>query len=69
MNEKTTRVFNGWLALTEAERDELDKAVREYKATPIEKRARLRESTRDRATKCKLAHWDKVVPAAADNAA
>jgi hypothetical protein len=51
MNEKTTRVFNGWLALSEAERSEFEKAVREYNATPMEKRARLRESTRDHVTK------------------
>ena len=51
MNEKTNRVFNGWLALTENERNDFEKAVREYQAAPIDKRARLRESTRDHATK------------------
>ena len=30
MNEKVTRVFNGWLALSDSERAELQKAIGEY---------------------------------------
>lgn len=30
MNEKVTRVFNGWLKLSESERAELQNAIREF---------------------------------------
>ena len=48
MNDKTKRVFNGWLALTEAERTEFEKAVKEYDAAPSEKKQLVRKSNSDR---------------------
>ncbi len=51
MNNKTERVFSGWLALTPVERAELEKAVREFNAGSISKQQELRESTRDHLTK------------------
>jgi hypothetical protein len=48
MNDKTKRVFNGWLALSDAERTEFDKAMKEYAAAPLEKKQQLRKSTSDR---------------------
>lgn len=51
MNDKTRRVFNGWLALSTDERDEFEKAVKEYNATPSTKQRELRESSQDRVLK------------------
>lgn len=51
MNEKTTRVFNGWLALFADERADFEKAVREYNAASSTKQQQLKESTRDRVIK------------------
>jgi hypothetical protein len=51
MNDKTRRVFNGWLALTVAERDEFDKALKEYNAASSTKQRELRESSHDRVIK------------------
>ena len=38
MNNKTKVVFNGWLELSQAERDEFEKAVREYSAGTSQKK-------------------------------
>jgi hypothetical protein len=51
MNDKTKRVFNGWLALTTAEREEFEKAVREYNTSTSTKQQQLRESSSDRVMK------------------
>lgn len=51
MNHKTERVFNGWLALSEAEREEFKKAKKEYKEATLAKQQQLRESSRDRVVK------------------
>lgn len=44
MNDKTRRVFHGWLELSAAERDEFEKAIREYNAAYPTKQRELRES-------------------------
>ena len=41
------RVFNGWLALSAAERDEFEKVVREYNAASSTQQRELRESSND----------------------
>jgi hypothetical protein len=46
MNKKTQFVFNGWLELSQAERDEFENAVREYNSGTYQKRVQLTESTR-----------------------
>ena len=51
MNDKTRRVFNGWLELSATEREEFAKAVREYNAETFTKQRELRESTQDRVMK------------------
>lgn len=51
MNEKTKTVFNGWLNLSEMERLELDKAVREYRESSNTTRDSIRESVRKSATR------------------
>jgi hypothetical protein len=51
MNDKTKRVFNGWLALSDAERDEFKKARKEYKEATPTKQQQLRESSRDQIQK------------------
>lgn len=51
MNDKTKRVFNGWLALSATERDEFEKAVREYNASTSTKQKELRETFSDRVQK------------------
>lgn len=47
MNDKTKFVFNGWLALSESEREELAEAIRQYQAGSLSKKSSLNESTRD----------------------
>jgi len=44
MNEKTNKVFNGWLGLTTDERREFDKAVRDYNNETESGKTTLRES-------------------------
>lgn len=44
MNEKTNKVFNGWLALTTDERQEFQKAVRDYIEQPESGKMKIRES-------------------------
>lgn len=51
MNEKTERVFNGWLALSATERAEFDRAVRDYNNGSTSKQQEIRESTREHLTK------------------
>lgn len=51
MNSKTERVFNGWLALSPAERRDFEKAVRDYNNGTSTKQEELRESVRDHVTK------------------
>jgi hypothetical protein len=51
MNDKTRRVFAGWLKLTEGERRDLENAVREYNTATLSEQRRLMESTRDSVTK------------------
>jgi hypothetical protein len=46
MNEKTRRVFNGWLNLTIGERQELEAAIRRYNTSTESEQRQLRESTR-----------------------
>ena len=43
VNDKSKRVFNGWTKLSEDERNELEKAMREYKSAPMDKRAQVRD--------------------------
>jgi len=51
MNNKTERVFNGWLALTPVERAEFDKAVREFNAGSSFKQEEVRKSLREHLNK------------------
>jgi hypothetical protein len=44
MNNKTNKVFWGWLNLTEGERQELDAAVRRFNTASESERRQLRES-------------------------
>jgi hypothetical protein len=46
MNEKTAKVFNGWAALTTDERQEFDRAVRDYNQQNESGKTKLRESVR-----------------------
>ena len=50
MNDKTTKVFNGWLALTTDELQEFDKAVRDYKEQAEPGKLKIRESIHKTAT-------------------
>jgi len=47
MNNKTNRVFLGWLNLTVGERQELEAAVRRYNTASESELREVRESTRD----------------------
>ena len=51
MNHKVTSVFNGWLALTESERAELEKQIYEFRNISEYRRGELRESVRGSVTK------------------
>ncbi len=51
MNDKAERVFNGWLALSQAEKIEFAKAVKEYNEAASEKRQLFEKTARDRAMK------------------
>jgi hypothetical protein len=51
MNEKTQKVFNGWLSLTVDERQEFNKALREYTEKPESGKIEFRESIHKSATK------------------
>jgi hypothetical protein len=51
VNNKVSKVFWGWLNLTEGERQELDQTVRRYLQTTDSERRALRESVRDSVTK------------------
>ena len=51
MNDKTRRIFNGWLALSAAERDEFEKAAKEYNAASSTQQRELKESSQDRVMK------------------
>jgi hypothetical protein len=46
MNDKTKRVFNGWLSLTIGERQELEAAIRRFNTFTESGQGQLRESTR-----------------------
>jgi hypothetical protein len=46
MNDKTKLVFNGWLALSDDEREEFKKAKKEYKEGSATRQQQLRESVR-----------------------
>jgi hypothetical protein len=47
MNDKTKKVFLGWLNLTDGERQELEAAIRRFNTSTDSDRRQLRESTRD----------------------
>lgn len=47
MNDKVKQVFNGWLALSDTERNAFKEAERQYETGSHEKRNQLKESTRD----------------------
>jgi hypothetical protein len=51
MNDKTTRVFNGWLNLSEPERAEFRDAMQEYVAGAAGVKKRLAEDSRSVITK------------------
>lgn len=51
MNNKTNKVFWGWLNLSDGERQELEAAIRRYNVTTDSERRALRESVRDSVTK------------------
>jgi hypothetical protein len=51
MNNKTTRVFNGWLHLSLDERREFDEALRQYRASTDYQQRNLREATEGIVTK------------------
>jgi len=51
MNDKTKRVFNGWLVLSADERAEFEKAVRDYHSSTSTKQRELRETFSDRVQK------------------
>jgi hypothetical protein len=44
MNDKTTRVFNGWLQLTFSEKQEFDAEVRRYQGALDPEKHRMREA-------------------------
>ena len=44
MNSKTTRVFNGWLELSAAERRELSEEIRRYERSADWQKRSLREN-------------------------
>jgi len=46
MNDKTKRVFLGWLGLTTAERQELEKEIRRFLVSTESDQRQVRESTR-----------------------
>ena len=51
MNDKARRVFNGWLALSDSERNEFDAAAREFRTSTESTKREVRESTRNRVEK------------------
>jgi hypothetical protein len=51
MNDKTRRVFNGWLSLSDSERVEFDAAVREFRTAAESTKRELRESIRSKVEK------------------
>jgi hypothetical protein len=51
MNEKTRKVFNGWLGLTEEERAQLQAAIRDFNVSNSTKQTEIRESVRKSATR------------------
>jgi hypothetical protein len=51
MNDKTRRAINGWLALSVSEREEFEKAIREYNISTATKQRELREKFSDRVSK------------------
>lgn len=62
MNEKTSRVFAGWLVLTSDEQKELQKAVQQYYDSSDFRKKEIRESMRDRATKMETGPLGKGCP-------
>jgi hypothetical protein len=54
MNEKTRRVFNGWLNLTPDERREFQDAIRQYNDATEPRRTEIRESIRKRASDARM---------------
>jgi uncharacterized protein Yka (UPF0111/DUF47 family) len=51
MNEKTQRVFNGWVQLSSAERRDFQDAIRDYESASDSRKTEIRESMRKSATK------------------
>jgi hypothetical protein len=51
MNNKTNKVFLGWMNLTDGEREELETAMRRFRNAADSERRQLRESVRDSVTK------------------
>jgi hypothetical protein len=47
MNDKTRKVFNGWLNLTIGERQELQAAILRFNTSTDSEQRQLRESVRD----------------------
>ena len=51
MNEKTRKVFNGWLGLSNSERREFLEAIRDYDSANDSRKTEIRESIRNSVTK------------------
>jgi len=62
MNDKTAKVFNGWLALTVEERQKFNEALREYTEKPESGKAEFRESVRKSATRMETGPLGKGCP-------
>ena len=56
MNDKTKRVFNGWLSLTIGERQELEATIRRFNTFTEPGQGQLRESTRTSIRKMDISH-------------
>lgn len=62
MNDKTQRVFNGWLALTEAERRDFADAERRYVQSTGAGRQQIQESTRSSVVKLQTGPLGQTCP-------
>jgi len=51
MNDKTGKVFNGWLGLTSEERRDFQNAIRDFIDATDSRKTEIRESLRKSATK------------------
>jgi len=62
MNEKTKRVFNGWLALNDAERRDFVNAASDYSEGNDSHKTEIRESIRKSATSMELGPLGRGCP-------